>query len=89
MKAKGSALTEAERHAFETVQAAQDEGRLCLVRSMLDGRERAAVCSVFSDDDGMLVVTPHAVLITDDEAKRIADPDGRPTTVRALGDLLA
>ncbi len=89
METKGSALTEEERRAFEEVQAAQDEGRLCLVRSMLDGRERAAVCSVFSDDDGMLVVMPHAVLITDDEAGRIADPDGRPTTVRALDDLQA
>jgi hypothetical protein len=85
---RGSALTETERRGFEEVQAAQDEGRLCLVRSMLDGRERAAVCSVLSGDDGTLVVVPLALLVTDDEAGRIVDPDGRPTTERALGDLL-
>ncbi len=89
METRGSALSKAERRAFEEVQAAQDEGRLCLVRSTLDGRQRAAVCSVYSDDDGMLVIVPHAVLITDDEAARIADPDGRPTALRALGDLPA
>jgi hypothetical protein len=85
---RGSALTEEEKTGFSNVQMAQDERRLCLVRTMLDGRERAAICSVFSGDDGMLTVVPHAVVITDDEAARILDPDGRPTTVQALVEVL-
>jgi len=88
MDIKGSALTDEEKTGFSNVQAAQDERRLCLVRTMLDGRERAAICSVFSGEDGMLTVVPHAVIITDDEAARILDPDGRPTAVGALADLL-
>ena len=88
MDIRGSALTEEEKTGFSIVQAAQDERRLCLMRTVLDGRERAAICSVFSGEDGILTIVPHAVVITDDEAARILDPDGRPTAVQALADLL-
>ena len=88
MEIMGSALTENERRGFEAVRTAQDEGRLCLVRSNLDGRERAAICSVSSGDGGMLDIVPLAVLLTTDETDRIQDSDGRPTTARAVADLL-
>ena len=88
MDIRGSALTEEERTGFSNVQVAQDERRLCLVRTILDGRERAAICSVLSEPDGTLTIVPHAVLLGDEETERILDPDGRPTTARVLGDLL-
>ncbi len=43
MDIRGSALTEEEKTGFSIVQAAQDERRLCLMRTVLDGRDRAAI----------------------------------------------
>jgi hypothetical protein len=65
-------LTEAERELFEAIRNPGYDN-FALVQTAFAGEDTAVIATVNDSDDGY-IVTPVAVLLTDDMFSQLADP---------------
>lgn len=70
-----TALTDSERLLYQSILYNIEEGYdTCLIRSRLDGQEVAVIAGANSEANGDVVLTPLAILVTDDLFARLEQP---------------
>ncbi len=67
------ALTDAETKVFDAIRN-PEYGNFALVRSRLNGEDVAVIAAVNDAEDGGVLISPVAVLVTDKIMGKLADP---------------
>jgi hypothetical protein len=79
-KYRGWKLTRKEKDAWEDLRDAilLDGRSSCLIRGVLNGKQRAFIAKVFEEGD-TIKVCPAAVLLTEEEIAQVEGPQGERT----------
>lgn len=66
------ALSDTDKAAFEAIIGGRYD--VCLAQSELDGKQVSVICLVQYDDGEEVIMTPMALMLTEELADRLIDP---------------